>query len=68
MTGEEIKALRSQLCMSQTEFAIKVGVTPSMVSSWETNVHRPKQARILRKLKELAAGTCRDGLNTTENL
>lgn len=65
MTGEEIKEIRSRLCMSQNEFAIEMQVTATMVSLWETNTHKPTQARILRKLKELAAKTCRDGLNTT---
>lgn len=67
MTGEEIKGIRSRLCMSQNEFAIEMGVTPTMVSFWETNTHKPTQARILRKLKELAASKCQDGLSTTAN-
>lgn len=53
MNSEKIKDLRVKMGLSQTEFAHEIGVTVSIVSSWERGAHRPRQARILRKLSEL---------------
>jgi DNA-binding transcriptional regulator YiaG len=54
MDSDKIKELREKMGLSQTEFAHEVGVTPSMVSSWERGAHEPRQAKIIRKLKELS--------------
>lgn len=55
MTPQEIKSLRTRLGLSQTEFAIRVGVaSPARVSDWERGVASPdRRSRI--SLEKLAA-------------
>jgi DNA-binding transcriptional regulator YiaG len=40
MTGEEIKALRMSLGLTQSELAEKIGTTKHRVSDWENNKHK----------------------------
>lgn len=36
MTGQKLKKIRLKLDMSQTEFALKIGVMQSAISMWES--------------------------------
>lgn len=51
-TGRNIKALRENNDLTQTEFAEKVGVTITTVSGWETRNIPPRQ-KMLAHIAEL---------------
>lgn len=54
MTGEEIKALREKMKLSQEGFARRLGTSLNTVNRWEKGVHRPGQMAktLLDQLKE----------------
>ena len=56
MTGEEIKALREKMGLSQKAFARKLGTSLNTVNRWEKGVHKPAQMakKLLEQLKEEA--------------
>ena len=41
MNGQQIKALRFRLGLTQEDFAAKIGVSVSTVQRWETNKRQP---------------------------
>jgi DNA-binding transcriptional regulator YiaG len=41
MNAQEIKALRQSLGLSQYQFAMRLGVTPQTVASWEQGRRKP---------------------------
>lgn len=47
-----IKAIREQLMMTQTEFADLVGVSMQSISNWETGKSKPyaKNLRVIAKI------------------
>ena len=55
MLGKEIKEIRLKLMLTTREFAEKLGVTQSTVSSWELGKHKIS-LRNMRKIKELERG------------
>lgn len=52
-SGELIKALRSHMGLTQTEFALRVGVRQATVSDWEKGIHEPSRA-ISKHLSSIA--------------
>jgi len=56
MNGDEIKALRKSLGMTQKEFAESLGTHQVVVSRWETKRHRPRGLAIkaILRLKNIA--------------
>ena len=38
MTGEDLKALRTELCLTQTELAEKIGVARNTINRWEMGI------------------------------
>lgn len=52
MTPAEIKALRLSLGYNQTLFAVRMGVSVTTISHWETGQHIP-DFRHMRKLLRL---------------
>lgn len=51
MTGEELKALRLQLHLSQESFAFLLGARPNQISRWESG--KVKMGKLyLEKLKK----------------
>lgn len=52
MTGEEIRELRKKLGLSQQDFAVKIGVTITSISGWETGKHKPYRLAI-EKMKQI---------------
>jgi len=53
MSPLAIKKLREALNLTQLEFAVKVGTTPTTIHRWEAGVCSPSKvfARILLKIK-----------------
>lgn len=47
MRGEEIRALRDRLGLTQVEFAQQLGVQYVTISRWENNVSRPHPLGLL---------------------
>jgi len=47
LTGEEIKSIRTNLKMTQTEFGAMLGAKPRTVQSWENGDRNVKEATIL---------------------
>jgi transcriptional regulator with XRE-family HTH domain len=67
-TAERIKGLRTRLGLSQHEFALRVGVTVTAISHWETGRRSPDYERRL-KLDRLLRGTVEgeaEGSGTTQ--
>ena len=56
-TGDDVRALRRRLRLSQAAFADRLGVRQQTVSEWETEQYRPRgaSARMLAILAEEAA-------------
>ena len=54
MSGKTIKRMRQQLGMTQTELAIKLGVTFVSVNRWENGVSHPSPLAVkaLKTLKK----------------
>lgn len=52
MTGEELKAIREQLGMTQVEFAEELGLKVRIISYMETGV-RPVSARTEKQANDL---------------
>lgn len=50
--GDEVKQIRTQLGLSQTELALRIGVSPAAIGSWENDRNRP-HASSLEKLRGL---------------
>jgi putative transcriptional regulator len=59
MTGVEIKALRSELKLSQEQLARLVGVSFGTVNRWENDRNRPHRNQI-KRLLEIKAGQNQD--------
>jgi transcriptional regulator with XRE-family HTH domain len=53
-TSEQIREIREALGLTQTEFAVKCGVSASTVISWENDLRHPSWPR-MQRLNELAA-------------
>lgn len=53
--GQRIKAIRSELNLSQKELAEKIGTTISAVSNWECGRNNPNSVMVQR-LDKLAGG------------
>ncbi|RAN53787.1 hypothetical protein B8A42_08645 [Dolosigranulum pigrum] len=53
--GQRVKAIRSELNLSQKELAEKIGTTVSAVSNWECGRNNPNSVMIQR-LDKLAGG------------
>lgn len=53
--GDKIKAIRTGLGLSQSDFAKQMGVTRSTVSIWEIEYHRPSRT-VYQKLIPLWKG------------
>ena len=56
-TGEKITALRKKTCITQEEFADRLGVTRQAVSKWESGSAYPETDTIIR-IAELFGVTC----------
>ena len=56
-TGEKITALRKKACITQEEFADRLGVTRQAVSKWESGSAYPETDTIIR-IAELFGVTC----------
>ncbi|MCA9824699.1 MAG: helix-turn-helix domain-containing protein [Dehalococcoidia bacterium] len=56
-SGDDVRALRRRLRLSQAAFADRLGVRQQTVSEWETEQYRPRgaSARMLAILAEEAA-------------
>lgn len=54
MSGDEVKAVRRRLELSQRDFAKRLGVSFVTVARWETDQVRPSPLAVGR-IKELAA-------------
>lgn len=54
MNGQDVKALRDRLGMTQMEFAVALGVDTGSVSKWERGAPISRLAE--RVLRELATG------------
>ncbi len=54
MNGDEVKALRKQLRLTQVELAEQVGVAPNSVARWERGEMRIREsaARLLKLLAQ----------------
>jgi DNA-binding transcriptional regulator YiaG len=44
MTGEELKKLRKEAGLTQTDLAIKLGTHKQVISTWENNRHKISNA------------------------
>ena len=55
--GEKITALRKKACITQEEFADRLGVTRQAVSKWESGSAYPETDTIIR-IAELFGVTC----------
>ena len=51
MTKEEIKAVRDRLGMTQLDFAIKLGTTPTSVCRWEKGDVKPRKVYVKQMLQ-----------------
>ncbi len=56
MDGQQIKGLRKQIEVSQTDLAHLIGVNPSQIKAWESNQSVPSGSA-LKLLKLLATDT-----------
>ena len=58
MTGQEIRAIRTALNLTQTQFNTLFGVQDRSVSRWETNslIPTPHQQQVLERLARAAKG------------
>lgn len=52
-TADNIKNLRKKLCVSQSQLAREIGITPSMISCYERGTREPSYSTV-KKLIELA--------------
>jgi putative transcriptional regulator len=52
-TPEEIRALRTKACVSQSDFAYHLNVSPGLISQWERGEKRPSGPSL--KLLDLVA-------------
>ena len=49
--GQKIRSIRQRLGLNQTDFALKIGITPQRVSNWERGENDPDK-EILEKIKK----------------
>lgn len=54
VSPEEVRRIRKEMDLSQTEFGEKLGVSTGTVSNWETGTSRPRSSNVeqIRKLAE----------------
>lgn len=52
-TSARVKALRDALGLSQSEFALAIGVTANTVARWEAGTREPKSYTAVKGLERL---------------
>lgn len=60
----DVKAIRAKLDMSQSEFALMIGVSPATLQNWEQGRRQPEgPARALLKVAAMNPGAVADALD-----